>query len=398
LFEGVEAGPPFVEGEHLVTNSGKLVVLDKLLKKLKPIGSRVLIFSQMTRMLDIIEDYLEYRGYLFCRIDGNTPQEEREQQIEEFNAPNSKKFCFLLSTRAGGLGINLATADTVVLFDSDWNPQMDLQAMDRAHRIGQKKQVMVYRLVMQDTIEQKIVERAEAKLYLDALIIQQGRLVEKHQNASSSELLQMVKFGADTIFQGGADSDYQLTDADIDSIIALGKKKGEEFSEKLKSANLSLANFSLEGLTAASNLYEHDGQDFSALQRQRNLLTSWIAPPKRETKVSTYNENVLLNPNQKQRVRAVGPPTRPPRQHVILPHQFLPDGLSELFEIETKRYIAEYHLRVAEAKGSECVLWVLIFPSFCFVFRSCCRSRGQDLEKRSRRLAQEASAGADERE
>ncbi len=212
---------------------------------------------------------------------------------------------FLLSTRAGGLGINLATADTVVLFDSDWNPQMDLQAMDRAHRIGQKKQVMVYRLVMQDTVEQKIVERAEAKLYLDALIIQQGRLVEKHQNASSDELLKMVKFGADTIFQGGADSDYQLTDADIDAIIAIGKKKGDEFSEKLKSANLSLANFSLEGLTSASNLYEHGGQDYSALHRE-NKLSSWIAPPKRETKVSTYNENKLLNPNMKTRTKVSG--------------------------------------------------------------------------------------------
>ncbi len=360
LFEGVEEGPPFVEGEHLVNNSGKLVVLDKLLKKLKLNDSRVLIFSQMTRVLDIIEDYAEMRGYEYCRIDGNTAQEEREQQIEAFNAPNSSKFVFLLSTRAGGLGINLATADTVVLFDSDWNPQMDLQAMDRAHRIGQKKQVMVYRLVMQDTIEQKIVERAEAKLYLDALIIQQGRLVEKHQNASASELLQMVKFGADTIFQGGADSDYQLTDADIDSIIALGKKKGEDFSEKLKSANLSLANYSLEGLTTASNLYEHDGQDFSALQRQRNLLSTWIAPPKRETKVSTYNENVLLNPNMRQR-KTQGPPTRPPRQHVILPHQFLPDGLAALNDIETKRYIADYHLKVAEGKGETSV-----DLSFCF--------------------------------
>jgi SNF2 family DNA or RNA helicase len=133
-----------------VYNCGKMVILDKLLPKLKAQGSRVLIFSQMTRMLDILEDYSLWRGYnvrtiqllnfflnwtrylkflQYCRLDGSTPHEDRHRQIEEFNAPDSQKFLFMLSTRAGGLGINLATADIVVLFDSDWNPQMDLQAM-----------------------------------------------------------------------------------------------------------------------------------------------------------------------------------------------------------------------------------------------------------------------------
>lgn len=353
LFQGVEPGPPFVEGEHLVTVSGKLMVLDKLLRKLKSNGNRVLIFSQMTRMLDILEDFLEFRGYKFCRIDGSTAQEEREVQIEAYNDAKSTKFAFLLSTRAGGLGINLATADTVILFDSDWNPQMDLQAMDRAHRIGQKKQVMVYRLVVQDTIEQKIVERAEAKLYLDALVIQQGRLVEKHQNASGEELLRMVKFGADTIFQAGNDSEYQITDADINDIIALGQKKTEEFSDKLKAANLSLASFSLD--QAMSNLYEHDGQDYSALHKdqKKNLLMTWIAPPKRETKVSTYSEsayyNKALNPNAKERKRTVVP-TRHPKQPAVLPHMFVPAKLQKLFDIETKRYLAEYAIRNLEEK------------------------------------------------
>lgn len=127
LFQGAEPGPPYITGEHLVENSGKLVLLDKLLPKLKERGSRVLIFSQMTRMIDILEDYCLYRGYQYCRIDGNTSGEDRESQIDEYNAENSEKFLFLLSTRAGGLGINLYTADIVVLYDSDWNPQMDLQ-------------------------------------------------------------------------------------------------------------------------------------------------------------------------------------------------------------------------------------------------------------------------------
>ena len=106
-----------------------------------------MIFTQMSRMLDIMEDYCWFRGYQYCRIDGQTAHEDRDRQIQEYNAENSSKFVFMLSTRAGGLGINLYTADVVILYDSDWNPQMDLQAMDRAHRIGQKKQVSVIRVL-----------------------------------------------------------------------------------------------------------------------------------------------------------------------------------------------------------------------------------------------------------
>ena len=138
LFEGAEPGPPFFDGDHVFENAGKMALLHKLLPKLKAQGSRVLIFCQMTRMLDIIEDYLRMRGVQYNRIDGNTGSLERETAMEEFNAAGSPKDVFLLSTRAGGLGINLYTADVVVLYDSDWNPQADLQAMDRAHRIGQK--------------------------------------------------------------------------------------------------------------------------------------------------------------------------------------------------------------------------------------------------------------------
>lgn len=115
--------------------------------RLKEQGSRVLIFSQMTRVLDILEDYCTWRGFTFRRIDGQTKQSERDEYMMDFNKENSPYFLFLLSTRAGGLGINLQTADTVILYDSDWNPQMDLQAQDRAHRIGQKKQVNVYRFI-----------------------------------------------------------------------------------------------------------------------------------------------------------------------------------------------------------------------------------------------------------
>mmetsp|Transcript_20097 Transcript_20097/g.31905 ORF Transcript_20097/g.31905 Transcript_20097/m.31905 type:complete len:837 (-) Transcript_20097:1991-4501(-) len=123
----------------LIRNSGKLVLLHKLLQRLKESGNRVLIFSQMVRMLNILAEYLRFCGHRFQRLDGSMASKDRQQAMDHFNKKDSEDFCFLLSTRAGGLGVNLATADTVVIFDSDWNPQNDLQAMARAHRIGQKK-------------------------------------------------------------------------------------------------------------------------------------------------------------------------------------------------------------------------------------------------------------------
>lgn len=131
--------------QQLLRGSGKLVLLDKLLIRLRGTGHRVLIFSQMVRMLDILAEYLQLRHFPFQRLDGGIKGELRRQALDHFNADGSQDFCFLLSTRAGGLGINLATADTVIIFDSDWNPQNDLQAQARAHRIGQKNQVNIYR-------------------------------------------------------------------------------------------------------------------------------------------------------------------------------------------------------------------------------------------------------------
>lgn len=138
LFDGAEeTGMSRQEQlKGIIVNSGKMVLLDKLLTRLKEDGHRILIFSQMVRMLDILSDYMNFRGYPFQRLDGGTGSEARKRSMEHFNAPDSNDFVFLLSTKAGGLGLNLATADTVILFDSDWNPQNDLQAIARAHRIG----------------------------------------------------------------------------------------------------------------------------------------------------------------------------------------------------------------------------------------------------------------------
>merc|ERR1712147_138902 len=126
----------------------------------------------MVRQLDIIAEYLELKKFGHQRLDGGVKGDQRAQALDHFNAEGSTDFCFLLSTRAGGLGINLATADTVIIFDSDWNPQNDLQAQARAHRIGQKEQVNVYRFVTKNSVEEEIIERAKKKMVLDHLVIQ----------------------------------------------------------------------------------------------------------------------------------------------------------------------------------------------------------------------------------
>ncbi|XP_004296912.1 PREDICTED: probable ATP-dependent DNA helicase CHR12 [Fragaria vesca subsp. vesca] len=160
--------------EEIVRASGKFELLDRLLPKLQKAGHRVLLFSQMTRLMDILEVYLQLHHFQYLRLDGSTKTEERGTLLKRFNAPDSPYFMFLLSTRAGGLGLNLQSADTVIIFDSDWNPQMDQQAEDRAHRIGQKKEVRVFVLVSVGSIEEVILERAKQKMGIDAKVIQAG--------------------------------------------------------------------------------------------------------------------------------------------------------------------------------------------------------------------------------
>ena len=159
LFPEVEEKGAEDFGEHLITSCGKMVFLDKLLRKVRAEKLQVLLFSQFTMMLDILEDFCIMREFPYCRLDGTTDLNDREEQIEDFVSPKTDKFIFLISTRAGGLGINLASASIVVLYDSDWNPQIDLQAMDRAHRIGQTRPVKVFRLITSHTMEEKMIEK-----------------------------------------------------------------------------------------------------------------------------------------------------------------------------------------------------------------------------------------------
>uniref|UniRef100_A0AAY4D113 DNA helicase n=1 Tax=Denticeps clupeoides TaxID=299321 RepID=A0AAY4D113_9TELE len=246
--------------QHLIRSSGKLVLLDKLLVRLKERGHRVLIFSQMVRMLDILAEYLKSRQFLFQRLDGSIKGEMRKQALDHFNAEGSEDFCFLLSTRAGGLGINLASADTVVIFDSDWNPQNDLQAQARAHRIGQKRQVNIYRLVTKGSVEEEIIERAKKKMVLDHLVIQRmdttGKTVLHTGAAPSSstpfnkeELSAILKFGAEELFKEPEGEEQEPQEMDIDEILKRAETRendpgpstvGEELLSQFKVANFSM--------------------------------------------------------------------------------------------------------------------------------------------------------------
>lgn len=214
----------------LVTSSGKMMLLDRLLTKLNKDNHRVLIFSQMVKMLDILGDYLQLRGYQFQRLDGTIGSGQRRQAIDHFNAFESQDFCFLLSTRAGGLGINLMTADTVILFDSDWNPQADLQAMARAHRIGQKNPVTVYRLVSKDTVEEEVLERARNKLMLEYITIQRAVTDKGDKEAfdraaravaeptSSDDINRILKKRGQKMFEQTGNQ-RKLEELDIDAVL-----------------------------------------------------------------------------------------------------------------------------------------------------------------------------------
>ncbi|XP_042503732.1 CHD3-type chromatin-remodeling factor PICKLE [Macadamia integrifolia] len=231
MLEGVE---PEIEDSdeayrQLLDSSGKLHLLDKMMVKLKEQGHRVLIYTQFQHMLDLLEDYCSYKKWLYERIDGRVGGAERQIRIDRFNAKNSSRFCFLLSTRAGGLGINLATADTVIIYDSDWNPHADLQAMARAHRLGQTNKVMIYRLITRGTIEERMMQMTKKKMVLEHLVV--GRL--KAQNINQEELDDIIRYGSMELFtdegdEAGKARQIHYDDAAIDRLLDRDQVGAEE--------------------------------------------------------------------------------------------------------------------------------------------------------------------------
>ena len=219
VFDEVEnqMNPTNTSNDLLWRTAGKFELLDRVLPKYKATGHRVLMFFQMTAIMDIMEDFLRFRGIQYLRLDGTTKAEDRSELLRLFNAPDSPYFMFLLSTRAGGLGLNLQTADTVIIYDSDWNPHQDLQAQDRAHRIGQKNEVRILRLISSASVEEKILERARFKLDMDGKVIQAGRFDNKSSETDRDAMLRTLLETADMAEVGEQE---EMDDEELNMILA----------------------------------------------------------------------------------------------------------------------------------------------------------------------------------
>ncbi|KAJ7785661.1 SNF2-family ATP dependent chromatin remodeling factor snf21 [Mycena metata] len=230
LFESVEdkMNPGGLVDEKLIRNSGKIELLNRILPKFFATGHRVLIFFQMTKVMDIMADFLTMQQWKFLRLDGGTKTEERANFVQLFNAKDSEYKVFILSTRAGGLGLNLQTADTVIIFDSDWNPHADLQAQDRAHRIGQTKAVLILRFITEKSVEEAMYQRARYKLDIDDKVIQAGRFDNKSTQEEQEEFLRSI-LDADQEEENEEAGD--MNDDELNSIIARTEEEGELYRE-----------------------------------------------------------------------------------------------------------------------------------------------------------------------
>ncbi|KAM7257338.1 hypothetical protein ACFE04_013079 [Oxalis oulophora] len=240
----------------LLTDSGKLQTLDALLKRLRAENHRVLLFAQMTKMLNILEDYMNYRKYKYLRLDGSSTIMDRRDMVRDFQHRNDI-FVFLLSTRAGGLGINLTAADTVIFYESDWNPTLDLQAMDRAHRLGQTKDVTVYRMICKETVEEKILQRASQKSTVQQLVMTGGhvqgdilapedvvslllddvQLEKKLKELPMQTKDKQKKKQPTKAFRIGAEGDISLEDLENITAQGSGQEPSPDQAEKPKSSN-----------------------------------------------------------------------------------------------------------------------------------------------------------------
>jgi chromodomain-helicase-DNA-binding protein 4 len=200
---------------NLVDAASKLQLLEIMLPKLHERGHRVLIFSQFLKQLDIVEDFLDGLGLPFQRLDGNVGTLEKQKRIDAYNAPDSPLFAFLLSTRAGGVGINLATADTVIIMDPDFNPHQDIQALSRAHRIGQKKKVLVFQLMTKDSAEEKIVQIGRKKMALDHVLIESM----DGDDDAGVDLQSILQHGAQALFDDDDQNNIRYDSASVDKLL-----------------------------------------------------------------------------------------------------------------------------------------------------------------------------------
>lgn len=292
--------------QKLVECSGKLVLLDKLLPRLFSQGHKVLIFSQMVRVLNLLEDFLKYKGYSFERLDGSSKSSDRKEAVERFCKPSYNRFIMLLSTKAGGLGLNLTAADTVIIYDSDWNPQNDLQAQARAHRIGQTKSVMVYRLLTRKTYEMEMFHQASMKLGLDRAVLAHARSEQGETNPhkkdhskkdpeklSAKEIDELLKRGAYDVFREDDNEQMEFVEADIESILQRRSHK-VVYNEGLSTITSTLGSFSKASFVSADEKEDVDINDPDFWRKAIGL---------KEDNLGILNEVEALELLPQQRVR-----------------------------------------------------------------------------------------------
>lgn len=262
--------------DPLTKAAGKLVLLAKMLRLLKEQGHRVLIFSQMTKMLDILEDFLDGEGYKYERIDGTITGNIRQEAIDRFNAPGAQQFVFLLSTRAGGLGINLATADTVIIYDSDWNPHNDIQAFSRAHRIGQANKVMIYRFVTRNSVEERVTQVAKRKMMLTHLVVRPG-MGGKGANFTKQEMDDILKFGTEELFkEDEAGEDSQAIHYDDKAVAELLDRSNRGLEEKESWANEYLSSFKVASYATKDENEDQEEREVIKQEAENSDPAYWV--------------------------------------------------------------------------------------------------------------------------
>ncbi|GEQ67137.1 hypothetical protein JCM33374_g800 [Metschnikowia sp. JCM 33374] len=293
VYEEVEnlINPNSETNDAIWRTSGKFELLDRILPKFKQTGHRVLIFFQMTQIMDIMEDFLRLRDMKYMRLDGGTKSDDRTTLLKLFNAPGSDYFCFLLSTRAGGLGLNLQSADTVIIFDSDWNPHQDLQAQDRAHRIGQKNEVRILRLITEDSIEEMILERAVAKLEIDGKVIQAGKFDNKSTSEEQEALLRALLEKEEERRHKSQDEDQDLDDDELNQVIARNADELDVFREldTQRATNLKEASYPSRLFTDSElpEVYQKDPRTIKVDIEKRKALGLEDENPIKKPKPST---------------------------------------------------------------------------------------------------------------
>nr|XP_044636154.1 chromodomain-helicase-DNA-binding protein 7 [Equus asinus] len=319
------ADSPDFQLQAMIQAAGKLVLIDKLLPKLKAGGHRVLIFSQMVRCLDILEDYLIQRRYPYERIDGRVRGNLRQAAIDRFSKPDSDRFVFLLCTRAGGLGINLTAADTCIIFDSDWNPQNDLQAQARCHRIGQSKSVKIYRLITRNSYEREMFDKASLKLGLDKAVLQSmsGRenATNGVQQLSKKEIEDLLRKGAYGALMDEEDEGSKFCEEDIDQILLRrthtitieSEGKGSTFAKASFVASGNRTDISLDDPNFWQKWAKKAELDIDALNGRNNLVIDTPRVRKQTRLYSAVKEDELMEFSDLESDSEEKPCTKPRR-------------------------------------------------------------------------------------